>query len=78
MIRGKVSKLVSTFGSTWGRIKLDDEAREIFFNPETLAEPADYGQFVLGQSVEFDEEIDRANGTRAVRVRRLLERASSN
>ena len=71
MTRGRISKLVATFGSTWGRIRPDGETREVFFNPETLIEPLDYARLVLGQEVEFDEEPDRANGTHAVHVRFL-------
>ena len=69
MTAGKVSKLVTSHGSTWGRIRPDGEAREVFFNPETLVEPSEYAGIVLGQDVEFEEEPDRANGTHAVRVR---------
>lgn len=69
MIAGKITRLVTSYGSTWGRIKPDGEAREVFFNPETLADPSQYAGMLLGQDVEFDEEPDRANGTHAVRVR---------
>ena len=69
MTLGKITKLVTSYGSTWGRIQPDGETREVFFNPETLVEPSDYAALKLGQTVEFDEEQDRANGTHAVRVR---------
>jgi cold shock CspA family protein len=72
MTRGSVSKLVTSYGSRWGRIRPDGETREVFFNPETLIDPFQYDQISLGQAVEFEEEPDRANGTHAIRVRRAL------
>jgi cold shock CspA family protein len=72
LTRGSVSKLVSSFGSAWGRLAPEGEAREVFFNPESLLDPSEYDQMVLGHEVEFDEEPDRANGTHAVRVRSRL------
>ena len=69
MTAGKVTKLVTSFGSTWGRIRPDGEAREVFFSPETLVDRSEYADMILGRDVEFDEEPDRANGTHAVRVR---------
>lgn len=69
MTRGTVSKLVSSFGSTWGRIKVEGQEREIYFNASTLVAPSGYAGIGLGQAVEFDEEPDRANGTRAERVK---------
>jgi cold shock CspA family protein len=74
MTRGSVTKLISSYGSIWGRIKPDGQAREVFFNPGTLIDPAEYDELILGKEVEFDEEPDRANGTHAIRVRiRLAE-----
>ena len=70
MTRGCVSKLVTSYGSTWGRIKPDGEERGVFFNPGALVDPSAYGALVLGEQVEFDEEPDRANGTHALNVRR--------
>jgi cold shock CspA family protein len=75
MRTGKVSRLVSSFSSAWGLIKPDDGAREVFFSPQALADPSEYGQIVLGQSVQFDEESDRANNPLVVRVRKQLERS---
>lgn len=69
MTLGKITKLVTSYGSTWGRIQPEGETREVFFNPETLVEPTEYSALKVGQEVEFDEEKDRANGTHAVRVR---------
>jgi cold shock CspA family protein len=69
MIIGRISKLVGTHGSAWGRIRPDGQTREVFFNPNTLADPAAYAALQLGQEVEFEEEQDRANGTHAIHVR---------
>jgi cold shock CspA family protein len=68
MTSGKITKLVKSYGSTWGRITPAGETREVFFNAANLVERSDYEGLVLGQDVEFDEEPDRANGTHAVRV----------
>ena len=72
---GKVTKLVRSYGATWGRITPDGETREVFFNAATLIERSDYDALALGQAVEFDEEPDRANGSHAVRVRLLTREA---
>jgi cold shock CspA family protein len=69
MTIGKITKLVTSYGSTWGRIQPVGETREVFFNPETLVDPSEYAALKVDQEVEFDEEKDRANGTHAVRVR---------
>jgi cold shock CspA family protein len=69
MTKGVISKLVSSFGSTWGRIKPAGEVRELFFNAGTLVDYSQYNDLVLGQEVEFDEEPDRANGSHAIHVR---------
>jgi cold shock CspA family protein len=69
MTAGKVTKLVTSYGSTWGRITPDREAGQLFFNPKSLVDAAVYPELKLGQDVDFDEEPDRANGTHAVRVR---------
>ena len=69
MTAGKVSKIVTSYGSTWGRIRPAGESREIFFNPATLVDAEDFTALSLEQEVEFDEELDRANGSHAIRVR---------
>jgi cold shock CspA family protein len=69
MTRGCVSKLVTSYGSTWGRIQPEGQAREVFFNSGALAEPSRYDELVLGQRVEFEEVPDRANGSQAIRVK---------
>jgi cold shock CspA family protein len=68
MTPGRVTKIVSSFGATWGRVQPHGESRQLFFNLESLARPADFTDMTEGQEVEFDEEADRANGTRAVHL----------
>jgi cold shock CspA family protein len=68
MTKGSVTKLVKTFGSTWGRIQPDGDSREIFFNVASLVEPADFPSMTVGQDVEFDEQPDQVNGAHAERV----------
>jgi cold shock CspA family protein len=72
MVRGSITKLVTSYGSSWGRIKPESEAREVFFNPRSLIDPTEYDGLILGEEVEFEEEPDRANGTHAIRVRSRL------
>jgi cold shock CspA family protein len=78
MSAGTIIKLVTSYGSDWGRIQPEGEERGVFFNAETLVDPTLYADLVVGQEVEFDEEPDRANATHAVRVRlRLVEAIKS-
>jgi cold shock CspA family protein len=65
MIRGTVTKLVSTFGSQWGRILVDGTTRELFFNTQSLQEPSDFARLQVGQAVEFDAHADQINGEHA-------------
>ena len=68
MSRGSVAKIVRSFGSEWGRIRPRDGAREIFFNLSSMQDPDAFHTLTVGEYVDFDEENDRANGTRAVHV----------
>lgn len=68
MTHGKIVKLVRSYGSRWGRIQPNGATREIFFNQACLPEGADFADLREGQVVEFEEEMDRANGTHAVRL----------
>jgi len=68
MTRGKIVKLVQSYGSRWGRIEIIGNGREVFFNQASLPEDTDFTGLREGQVVEFDEEPDRANGTHAVRI----------
>jgi len=68
MNRGSIAKMVLSFGSEWGRIRPRDGAREIFFNVSSLKDPDVIHSLKVGDYVDFDEENDRANGTRAINV----------
>ena len=70
MKQGTVFKLVHTFGSKWGRIRPSGEDREVFFHPASLDDPAEFDRLAPGQRVLFLEELDRANGSHAVQVKR--------
>lgn len=64
MTRVMVTKVVNSFGSTWARVRPQDEVREIF-NASSFYESTDFSSIEVGQEVEFDERPDQANGTSA-------------
>ncbi len=65
MTRGSVTKLVKTFGSSWGRTQPLGETRQVFFNAASLHEGLDFESLNVGQSVDFDECLDQVNGSHA-------------
>ena len=75
MNRGSIVKVVRSFGSEWGRIRPRDGAREIFFNVASLTDPESFAALRVGDYVNFDEENDRANGTRATNVAPAVRRS---
>ncbi len=68
MTRGSVTKLVTTFGSNWGRIRGDSASKDIFFNTASLEEPAEFSSLKVGLAVDFDELPDFINGSHAENV----------
>jgi hypothetical protein len=40
----------------------------LFFNLASMKDPDSFYSLQVGEYVDFDEENDRANGTRAVRI----------
>jgi cold shock CspA family protein len=68
MSTGRISKIVTSFGSKWGRVRAYGHTQELFFNPQSLGRPEEFDDLREGQEVKFDQEPDRANGTRAVRL----------
>lgn len=72
MTQGCVTKLVTSFGSRWGRIQPEGDTREIFFNAASLDGATDFLSLGMGQAVEFDERADRVNGSRAVHVAQVV------
>jgi len=73
MTRGSITRLVTSYGTKWGRITPDRELREIFFDPRALDHPSVYEVLYLGQRVDFVEEPERVNGTHAIQVRTNLD-----
>jgi cold shock CspA family protein len=69
MSRGVITKVVLSFGSAWGRARPFGAKHESFFNLESMLNGADFANLRVGQEVEFDEEPDKANGKRALRIR---------
>jgi len=70
MVAGTISKIVNSYGSMWGHVRPDREPRQVFFNVGSLIEGVDFSSLAVGDNVEFDEEVDRANGLRAIGMRR--------
>jgi hypothetical protein len=68
MTRGVVTKVVRSYGSEWGKVRAEGTDYESFFNRTSLAKAGDFALVEVGQTVEFVEEPDRANGTRAVQL----------
>jgi hypothetical protein len=68
MTQGSISKLVTTYGSRWGRIHPDGEPRQIFFNERALDGGSDFLALVVGRAVEFEERADFINGSHAEHV----------
>ncbi len=68
MTRGSVTKLVKSYGSTWGRIKPQGGDREVFFNTASLDEAVEFSSLDVGQVVEFEEHADNVNGAHAEHV----------
>jgi cold shock CspA family protein len=69
MSRGEITKVVRSFGSTWGRVRHAGTEHESFFNLESMLNKADFANLRVGQEVEFDQAADQPNGTRALRIR---------
>lgn len=68
MARGSVTKLVTTFGSTWGRIRRNGGSRDVFFNAAAIEKLGGFSSLEVGQDVEFDECPDFVNGSHAEHV----------
>jgi cold shock CspA family protein len=69
MSRGEITKVVRSFGSTWGRVRHAGAEHESFFNLESMLNRADFPNLRVGQEVDFDEAADQRIGTRALRIR---------
>jgi cold shock CspA family protein len=74
-MNGRITKLVTTFGSTWGRIAPDGESRGVFFNAVSMDGGVDFLSLSIGQDVEFEERPDQINGSHAEHVVLMLAEA---
>ena len=68
MTQGAITKLVTSYGSRWGRIQPEGESREIFFNVKALDDGGDFLALLVGEAVEFEEHSDFVNGSHAEHV----------
>ncbi len=68
-MRGQITKVVTSYGSAWGRVRPDNQPRDVFFSAECFEDGSDFGTLAIGQELEFEEEPDRANGMRAIHIK---------
>jgi hypothetical protein len=71
MPEGKVTKLVKGYGSTWGRVRANGQAKDplskdVFFNVASLTDPEDFLRLSEGSAVLFEVQPERANGVIAI------------
>ena len=64
-MKGSITRLVTSYGTRWGRVRPSGKTREIFFNSSALPDSVDFLSLRLGQAVEFRERKDQVNGTHA-------------
>lgn len=69
MSRGVITRVVRSFGSTWGLVRAAEAEHDSFFNLQSMLNKADFANLRVGQEVEFDEEAYQPNGTRVLRLR---------
>jgi len=67
-MRGSIIRLVTSYGTRWGRVQPSGKTRQIFFNSSALPESVDFLSLRVGQTVEFRERKDEVNGTHAEEV----------
>ena len=75
MTKGTITRLTNSHGSTWGYIQPAGTSRVVFFDLHSLSHEADFVNLATGQDVEFEEEVNRVNGTRAVGLVRSVAEA---
>lgn len=66
MTTGTITKLVTSFGSSWGRIGVSGRSREVFFNMASLQDPHEFDLLQQGLEVEFDEVVEAVNQRHAI------------
>ena len=67
-MKGSITKLVTSYGTRWGRVRPSGKTREIFFNSSALLDSVDFLSLRVGQMVDFRERKDQVNGTHAEQV----------
>ena len=68
MTQGIITKIVRTHGSRWGKVRSTVGSVDSFFNEASMAEGEEFEGLSEGDAVEYEEEADRVNGARAVRL----------
>jgi len=66
--KGTITKVVRTHGSLWGFIQPLESSRRAFFNTASFDQADGFDAAEEGLAVEFDEEKDPVNGSRAVHL----------
>ena len=67
MNTGTVTKIVRSYGASWGRIAVDG-GQLTFFNESSLADSDDFDNLREGTAVSFKLVDDPVNGSRAVAI----------
>jgi hypothetical protein len=66
LLIGIISRIVSSYGATWGQISMSGSSRKVFYNRASFVAEADLEGLTLGDEVYFEEQPDRINGSRAI------------
>ena len=64
---GTVTKIVRSYGASWGRIAVEG-GQLTFFNESSFADPDDFEALQEGAVVSFKLADDPVNGSRAVAI----------
>lgn len=65
-MQGTISKIVDQRG--FGFIKVEDQAKDIFFHRSQIGEPLRFEELKMGQVVEFELE-ETPKGPQAINIR---------
>lgn len=78
LLRGTVTRRVTSYGANWGIVTAHGTSRKTFFNKHSYADQAYAEGLPAGSEVEFEEETDPVNGTHAVNLRPVSEGPAEN
>ena len=67
MNTGTVTKIVRSYGASWGRIAVEG-GQLTFFNESSFADPDDFERLQEGAAVSFKLTDDPVKGSRAVAI----------